>query len=317
MHGPLALLLLTLPSAEAGKAMVMAHPSLPPRPTTYLVDDKVSAGRIENFRALYADPETLAAALRPTSAGRADKQLTLPINNEFSSYAEISVEGTRVGVIDPMSNGAIHDVPAGVYSVSFKLQNGYVETRLVRAVAVEGPIVPGGKPAQAVLDSGENPSWHVNPKQGLLIPPPPPKVVAKRAKLSARRIEINEKVMFTVGSAEIDASSHGLLDEVAELIVATPAVRRLEVQGHTDQTGDAAKNRALSQTRAEAVVAYLVARGVEAERLVATGFGPDQPLLAEDTDEAHAANRRVELHVLEMAAPDAPAEGAPAVPPSP
>jgi hypothetical protein len=46
--GPLALLLLTLPAAQAGAPMVMAHPSLPPRPTTFLVDDKVSGGRVEN-----------------------------------------------------------------------------------------------------------------------------------------------------------------------------------------------------------------------------------------------------------------------------
>ena len=326
MPGPLALLLLTLPAAQAGAPMVMAHPSLPPRPTTFLVDDKVSGGRVENFRALYVDPEAMASSLRPSKAGAADRRLSLPINNEFSSYAEISVEGQRIGLIDPMSNGAIHDVPAGTYAVSFKLQNGYVETRSVRAVAVSGPIVPGGRAAQAVVDSGQTPSWHTDARLGLqpAAPEPKAKAKAKRAQLSAKRIEITEMVQFTVGSAEIDAVSHGLLDEVAALILANPTLRRLDVQGHTDQTGDPGKNRALSQARAEAVVAYLVSKGVEASRLSATGFGPDRPLIAEDSEAAQAqggeaaraANRRVELHVVELAPPAAPAEEAPAVVPT-
>lgn len=314
MPGPLALLLLSLPGALAGKPMVLAHPSLPPRPTTFVVDDKVSEGRIENFRALYVDPEALASGLRPSQAGAADRRLSLPIHNEFSSTAEISVEGQRVGLIAPLSNGAIHDLPAGTYAVSFRLENGYVETRAVRTVAIAGPIVPGGRPAQAAADAGAVPSWHADPSLGL-VPPPPPKARARRAQLRAQRVEISETVQFTVGSAEIDPVSHGLLDEVAELLLATPAIGLVEVQGHTDQTGDPDQNRALSLARAEAVVAYLASKGVEGRRLRAAGLGPDRPLVTEDTDEARALNRRVELHVLDAAPSPAPAEGAPAVPP--
>lgn len=291
----------------AAAPMIDAHPSLPPRPTTYLVDDKLSEGKIENFRALYVKPEALNGQLqgRGPSGGAA----SLPINNEFTSYAEISVEGVKIGVIDPLSNGAIHEVPAGVYAVSFKLQNGYVETRKVRTVEVAGPIVPGGRPAQAVVSAGTVPSWHTDPKLGL-VAPPPPKPKARRAQLAAKRIEITEAVHFGLGSAEVDSQSHALLDEVAALLIAHPRIALLEVQGHTDASGDPDQNRALSQARAEAVVAYLVGKGVAAERLRAKGYGPDQPLGPEDSDEAKAANRRVELHVV-AEAPDEPAPPAP------
>jgi outer membrane protein OmpA-like peptidoglycan-associated protein len=310
----LGLAALGLTGRADARPMIDAHPSLPPRPTTYLVDDKVSEGKIENFRALYVKPEQVNGLIEADRGGKGAGLQSLPINNEFSSYAEISVDGVKIGVIDPMSNGAIHELPAGVYSVSFKLQNGYVETRSLRTVRVKGPIVPGGRPAQAVVSSGQIPSWHSDPTLGLVAPPPPEKPRARRAQLAAKRIEINEAVHFALGSAAIDTQSHALLDEVAEILTSNPAITTLEVQGHTDSSGDAAQNRALSQARAEAVVAYLVGKGVAAERLRAKGYGPDAPLGPEDTEEAKAANRRVELHVVAQAAEAAPTAPQPAPP---
>ncbi|MBL8619213.1 MAG: OmpA family protein [Deltaproteobacteria bacterium] len=301
--------------AEA-RPMIDAHPSLPPRPTTYLVDDKVSEGKIENFRSLYVKPDQVNGLIGADAKARAPTLQSLPINNEFSSYAEISVDGVRIGVIDPMSNGAIHELPAGIYRVSFKLQNGYVEERSLRTVVVKGPIVPGGRPAQTVVSAGAMPSWHTDPTLGLVAPPPPEKPRARRAQLAAKRIEINEAVHFALGSAEIDAQSHALLDEVAEILTANPSITKLEVQGHTDSSGDPAQNRALSQARAEAVVGYLVGKGVAADRLSAKGFGPDMPLGPEASEEAKAANRRVELHVLAQASAE-PAPAPPAAPPQP
>jgi outer membrane protein OmpA-like peptidoglycan-associated protein len=76
-------------------------------------------------------------------------------------------------------------------------------------------------------------------------------------------------------------------------------VVRVQVEGHTDSTGSARTNTALSQARAESVVAYLVSHGIDRARLDARGFGPSRPLATNVTRTGREANRRVEFRVLE------------------
>jgi OOP family OmpA-OmpF porin len=122
-----------------------------------------------------------------------------------------------------------------------------------------------------------------------------------KAVLTGDRIELREPVFFATGRATIEARSKALLDAIAEILKAHPEVTAVSVQGHTDATGSPVKNRTLSKQRAEAVVAALVTRGVDAKRLTAEGFGADRPVTAEDSAEARALNRRVELHVQKRA----------------
>ena len=68
-----------------------------------------------------------------------------------------------------------------------------------------------------------------------------------------------------------------------------------EVQGHTDNTGNAALNQALSEQRAAAIVAKLVEMGISPSRLSAKGFGQSSPIADNSTDEGRAKNRRVEF----------------------
>ncbi len=107
--------------------------------------------------------------------------------------------------------------------------------------------------------------------------------------LSGARIE------FPSGSATIAASAGPLLDRIAEVAKACPGTLRIE--GHTDGTGSRAANQALSQARAEAVLDALASRGVSRDRLIAVGFGPDEPVASNATAEGKARNRRIELHV--------------------
>ena len=74
------------------------------------------------------------------------------------------------------------------------------------------------------------------------------------------------------------------------------------VEGHTDNTGDAARNLALSDDRARAVMDWLIAAGVSPDRLEARGYGEQQPVASNDTEDGRMQNRRVVLKILEREA---------------
>lgn len=101
-------------------------------------------------------------------------------------------------------------------------------------------------------------------------------------------------INFDTDKASIRPDGMPAVDEITKLMKADPQLR-LAVEGHTDDTGNAAHNQALSTQRAEAVVQTLVKDGIDAKRLRAAGHGATQPL-ADNKDEAgRAKNRRVEL----------------------
>jgi OOP family OmpA-OmpF porin len=111
------------------------------------------------------------------------------------------------------------------------------------------------------------------------------------------QIKITQKINFKVNSAEIKgATSFKILDVVASILKMNPDIK-IEVQGHTDTTGTREHNLELSQKRAESVMAYLVEKGVAADRLEAKGYGPDVPIADNATKEGKDANRRVEFKI--------------------
>jgi outer membrane protein OmpA-like peptidoglycan-associated protein len=112
-------------------------------------------------------------------------------------------------------------------------------------------------------------------------------------------IVIIDQVYFDLGKATIRAESHGILDAVAAVLAANPDVAGVEVQGHTDVRGSAASNLRLSQERVDAVRAYLIEAGIDADRLIAKGYGETQPIVEARTEAEHAQNRRVQFVVLD------------------
>ncbi len=104
-------------------------------------------------------------------------------------------------------------------------------------------------------------------------------------------------VNFESASAKLKTSSLAVLDGVAAQIKSSGV--KIEVAGYTDASGSPTVNRALSQRRAEMVMAYLVAKGVPAANLVAKGYGSDKPIGDNGTAAGKAQNRRVELLVTE------------------
>ena len=119
------------------------------------------------------------------------------------------------------------------------------------------------------------------------------------ARLEGRTVEITERVLFDFNAATLRPDAEPVLDAVARVIRAEPGIVRIEVQGHTDNIGDVAVNQALSQLRAESVVAALVERGVAPEKLAPAGYGRSRPRASNDTLEGRRENRRVQFEVLE------------------
>lgn len=109
---------------------------------------------------------------------------------------------------------------------------------------------------------------------------------------SALNLEI---INFATGSAQIPDYSAPFLNKAAEVIKVGPTGMVIEIGGHTDNTGDANANLALSQQRAQAVQAYLVQQGVPAAMLTAKGYGDTHPIASNDTDEGRFRNRRIEF----------------------
>lgn len=111
-----------------------------------------------------------------------------------------------------------------------------------------------------------------------------------------KRIDVAAKnVYFATGSSTLLAKSFKSLNEVARILNEDPNLK-LDVEGHTDNTGKPDKNQILSERRAQSVVDYLVNKGgVDPARLVSAGFGQDQPIADNKTAAGRARNRRVDL----------------------
>ncbi|MDA8140424.1 MAG: OmpA family protein [Desulfobacteraceae bacterium] len=109
---------------------------------------------------------------------------------------------------------------------------------------------------------------------------------------------ILEGVQFETNKADLKKSSYSALDNAAEIMKKNPSLK-VEIQGHTDASGKHDYNTQLSQRRAESVKAYLETKGIEANRMIAKGYGPDRPIDTNDTKEGRARNRRVEFKPLQ------------------
>jgi outer membrane protein OmpA-like peptidoglycan-associated protein len=120
----------------------------------------------------------------------------------------------------------------------------------------------------------------------------------KQIVVTAKKIELNQKIFFAFGKTSILSKSFGLLNEVAQAMKDNPSLT-VRVEGHTDSVGSRQTNMVLSEGRAGAVMEYLVSNGVEKSRLTAQGFGPDVPLDTNGTADGRERNRRVEFVILD------------------
>ncbi len=117
-------------------------------------------------------------------------------------------------------------------------------------------------------------------------------------KMSAGSKIVVENILFSTGKATLLPQSFVELNKLARLLDDNKEIR-IEVSGHSDNMGSASLNKRLSRSRAESVRNYLRDRGIDESRMVFEGYGFDKPIESNDTAEGRAANRRVEIEVIE------------------
>jgi outer membrane protein OmpA-like peptidoglycan-associated protein len=143
-------------------------------------------------------------------------------------------------------------------------------------------------------------------ERAFVLKPTPKKRITK---LTKERIELKTRIPFELNNATLLKAAEFILDDVVDRILANPKIKKVRIEGHTDDTGKADADLTLSEQRAKAVLDYLVSKGVSASRLESKGFGATKPLPKKKKDRGKAKDRRVEF-ILVGDAPAASAEDA-------
>jgi len=116
------------------------------------------------------------------------------------------------------------------------------------------------------------------------------KKIAVGSKIALRNI------FFDTGKSTLRAESNAELDRLVKLLKDVPGLK-IEISGHTDNTGSATLNETLSQARAEAVVTYLTSKGIQGSRLTAKGYGASKPVASNNNEDGRQQNRRTEFEI--------------------
>jgi OOP family OmpA-OmpF porin len=129
--------------------------------------------------------------------------------------------------------------------------------------------------------------------------PPPP---APEQPKVGEQLSLPEQIEFELAESRIKQTPKTLatLEKLAETMKTHPNITKLRVEGHTDNAGKAKANDKLSKARAEAVAQWLAQHDVAASRIVTVGYGAKRPLVANDTADHRAMNRRTEYYVEEL-----------------
>ncbi len=122
-------------------------------------------------------------------------------------------------------------------------------------------------------------------------------IIMARAEVGSKVILKN--IFFDVGKSDLKNESIAEVEKIQELLVANPTLK-VQINGHTDNTGNAASNKALSLKRASSVVDYLVSHGVDTARLSAKGYGSERPIVSNDDESGgREINRRTEIEIIQ------------------
>lgn len=125
-----------------------------------------------------------------------------------------------------------------------------------------------------------------------------PQVVASKKEekesLEVNKVQSFKNIHFAFGKSDLDENSTGELDVLLDFLREHPDLK-VRILGHTDDVGSEESNRKLSAARAKAVTDYLIAKGLDKDRINYKGFGSSKPLVEGDSEAARSKNRRVEF----------------------
>jgi outer membrane protein OmpA-like peptidoglycan-associated protein len=108
-----------------------------------------------------------------------------------------------------------------------------------------------------------------------------------------------DNVEFDFGKSSLRTESYATLDDLVDYLKRKPS-ERIEIGGHTDNVGSDERNQVLSLERAKSIVAYLISKGISNDRLVAKGYGAEEPIEDNNTEEGRQKNRRTEVKILDQ-----------------
>ena len=218
-----------------------------------------------------AKPTKVDVALEP-DVKKAKFEVTAT-SNKKAVKAGIVFKGPAEGKLQTTEAGAPAEIElvAGTFTITAAADGYLAQTRDVQVQA-------GGKLAVAF-------ELVAAPKKVLVI-------------FKGDKIEILQQVRFATGKSDILPESFNLLQQVVDAIIKNN-VRRVKVEGHTDNRGVKAANQVLSEDRARSVMNYLVAQGIDKDRMESVGYGDTKPIAPNLTARGRELNRRVEFIVLE------------------
>ena len=118
--------------------------------------------------------------------------------------------------------------------------------------------------------------------------------------LSSDRVDLSTQVPFEYKKSRLLRAAEFILDDVADLLFNNPQLKKLSIEGHTDDVGDDLDNKRLSEKRAVAVREYLISKGIPGHRLSTKGYGATRPISEDKSEEGRQKNRRIDFIVMEI-----------------
>lgn len=209
----------------------------------------------------------------------------------FARYSQI-VQGDREGFDN-------RDAKILSIGLSLEVGGGVIHRRSASvahvddappAVVVAQPEPSSDRDGDTVVDTDDNCPDVAGPATNAGCP------VYAKVIVKPDKLELKEKIAFKWDSATLEDASFPLLDEVAQALEDN-ARFKVQVDGHASSDGNDDHNQTLSERRAQAVVDYLIAHGVAADRVLAKGFGSTEPNSTNTTTAGRESNRRVEFVV--------------------
>jgi OOP family OmpA-OmpF porin len=116
-------------------------------------------------------------------------------------------------------------------------------------------------------------------------------------KVKEGSVAVLNNIFFDVDKYDLQQRSNPELQKIVRFLNENPGIR-VQISGHTDNSGAADYNRQLSEKRALSVYNYLLQSGIDKKRLTTKGFGPDKPIASNDTEEGRQMNRRIEFRIV-------------------